>query len=239
LLFVLADQPVSATPTPIPSLERVKLSRGFSLEYVTDTGTRIKSTFLGYVVDDPGEGCVAATPCAVWKDEEPSRVFNAGSVTVRSSGTYFFFYDEDWNLRREVEPAVASGSSTRMWRLSLKLMRFPLVLGDVWSSDGKDSDGVLIHRTIKVAGWEHVSVPAGEFDTVHIHAVDESRDSRVRWHSYAQDYYYEPALGIFVRIDKEVHEVDPWFPGPVRPVRQELVRMFQNGNALRQFDTKH
>jgi len=177
----------------LPSrVEPCAIKPGLTLEWINSAGARWVETFMGYH-DDPNPACVAKPPCSEWREDG-------------DNGTWFYFYDGDRNLYHSYRtrcgvPCIAqiagqpSPAPDPQHRFA-KRLRWPLTIGDEWTNDYGSGPG--IRREVRVVGWEKVRVPAGTFQVIHIRLHNNViRDRRL---SYGQDLYYEPDIGIFVKI---------------------------------------
>jgi hypothetical protein len=192
--------PSERATTPLPSgVERCSLKPGVTFKYRDDQGLTWLWTFMGYV-GDPNDACVGNPPCAEWREDDSS------------GARWFHFYDGDNNRYKKYQaktPTFANYPIPHPQTSSPlsypKRLRWPLTIGDEWTNDYyirlPDSAGIfgstVMHQEVKVIGWETSRVRAGTFRVIHIRINNIARDSRF---SFVQEEYYEPNLGIFVKL---------------------------------------
>ena len=101
---------------------------------------------------------------------------------------------------------------------------FPLEVGQHWRRDyviaPAGSKPVRAQFYGRVAGWEHISVPAGEFDALRIERASYLDDEEFwRWGTRAYETdWYAPAVGRFVRHEEksEYYEKSGRWPNNLR-----------------------
>jgi hypothetical protein len=161
-----------------------------------------------YAERDGHDGAIKTTWSSdvVAVDDKQVEILSLDVTSDTSRGDYTTWYSRRWNLLGESRP---SGGRTLSFEPALVYLPFPLEPGKSWHQELAVKDSVNGKSTAwkvdgKVAGWERVKVPAGEFDAIKIvRQIDisdadspgfETRRSEVDW--------YAPAAKSIVRHEE-------------------------------------
>jgi hypothetical protein len=171
--------PASVLSAPLPaSVERCWLKPGLVATYRNSVRGEYTQTFLGYPEESQVPCNKGVFPCYEWINNDAVRTFFMDGELSRIGlssvdGKPYFFLE--------------------------RFFRWPLTIPDSWEIDYAITPRALIHRSVKVVGWENVSIAAGQFRTIRIDVHDVGPDFGRRSLNEHATYYYDPALGLTVK----------------------------------------
>ena len=149
----------------------------------------------------------------VWEETHEVTAVDASGYTVRvtlKGPTIDIVREERLAAPGLVRTGALMDIETRRFATPLERYRFPLAPGETWNqwvdnfNERLDRKG-QINRYTRVGGWEKVSTPAGEFDTIRMRVLMRLDDEEFWRYPTTCNYviWYAPAVGASVREEKE------------------------------------
>lgn len=179
-LLAPASAAAQAQPTTV---QRPTLQAGLTRTYDTSDGVYVDK-LLEEPTQDPD--CKLA-PCSKWRGTSPKR-------------TTYVYRDADHNMykRTDMNDKVVYQSTERG-------LRFPLTIGDSWTSTFVNTNGTPVDEKITVVRWTRLRVLGTDYQALHLHGDGKrgyNRQSpRIEGTTYSTDYYYVPELGVVAKLD--------------------------------------